>query len=86
MRGAELAVGDGPDRIYIVEPTGPIEDDPNLTDKRFPGNPTKSYRSRDPLRVTGEVAKWVGHAPEVLQEMKDHLERLRELGIEAIDD
>jgi len=84
--GAELAVGDGPGRIYIVEPTGSIEDDPNLTDKRFPGNPTRSYRSRDPLRVTGELADWEGHAPEVLQEMKDHLERLAELGIEAIDD
>jgi rifampin ADP-ribosylating transferase len=83
--GAELAVGDGPGRIYIVEPTGTIEDDPNLTDKKFPGNPTKSYRSRDPLRVTGELMEWEGHAPEVLQEMKDNLERLQQLGIEAID-
>ena len=56
--GAELAVGDGPGRIYIVEPTGHIEDDPNLTDKKFPGNPTKSYRSQHPLRVIGEVANW----------------------------
>lgn len=84
--GAELAVGDGLGRIYTVEPTGPIEDDPNLTDKRFPGNPTKSYRSRDPLRVTGEVVDWQGHAPEVLQAMKDHLAKLREQGIEAIED
>lgn len=84
--GAELAVGDGPGRIYLVEPTGPIEDDPNLTDKRFPGNPTKSYRSREPLRVTGELTDWEGHSAEVLQEMKDHLERLKQLGIEAIDD
>ena len=52
--GAELALGEGPGRIYIVEPTGPLEDEPNLTDKKFPGNPTKSYRSRHPLRVTGE--------------------------------
>ena len=74
--GAELAVGDGPGRVYLVEPTGPIEDDPNLTDKKFPGNPTKSYRSRDPLHVTGELAGWDGHAPEVLQAMKDNLERL----------
>lgn len=84
--GAELAVGEGPGRIYIVEPTGPIEDDPNLTDKKFPGNPTKSYRSRDPLRVTGELTEWEGHAPDVLQAMKDNLERLKQLGIEAIDD
>ncbi len=84
--GAELAEGEGPGRIYIVEPTGSIEDDPNLTDKKFPGNPTKSYRSRDPLRVTGELTDWEGHAPEDLQAMKDHLARLKELGIEAIDD
>jgi rifampin ADP-ribosylating transferase len=84
--GAELAVGEGPGRIYIVEPTGPIEDDPNLTDKKFPGNPTKSYRSRDPLRVTGELTKWEGHPPDVLKAMKDNLERLKHLGIEAIDD
>ncbi|MBU0581342.1 MAG: NAD(+)--rifampin ADP-ribosyltransferase [Candidatus Margulisbacteria bacterium] len=84
--GAELAVGEGRGRIYIVEPTGPIEDDPNLTDKKFPGNPTKSYRSRDPLRVTGEITHWQGHSPEQLKAMKDNLERLRQLGIEAIED
>jgi rifampin ADP-ribosylating transferase len=84
--GAELAHGDGLGRIFIVEPTGPIEDDPNLTDKKFPGNPTKAYRTRDPLRVTGELTDWEGHAPEVLQAMKDNLARLKELGIEAIDD
>src|SRR6478752_709986 len=56
--GAELAAGDAPGRIYRVEPTGPIEDDPNLTDKRFPGNPTRSYRTRHPLRVTDEVQEW----------------------------
>ncbi len=84
--GTELAVGEGRGRIYTVEPTGPIEDDPNLTDKKFPGNPTKSYRSREPLRVTGEVTDWEGHAPEVLQAMRDNLERLRQQGIEAIDD
>ena len=78
--GAELAVGDGPGRIYIVEPTGPIIDDPNLTDKKFPGNPTKSYRSREPLRVTGEIADWQGHSPEQLKAMKDGLERLRAAG------
>lgn len=84
--GAELAQGDGPGRIYSVEPTGPIEDDPNLTDKKFPGNPTKSYRTRDPLRVTSEVTEWQGHAPEQLQAMLDHLERLKQLGIEAIEE
>jgi hypothetical protein len=84
--GAELAVGDGPGRIYIVEPTGPIEDDPNLTDKKFPGNPTKSYRTRDAIRVTGEVKDWQGHSPEQLKAMKDHLERLKQQGIEAIEE
>ncbi len=83
--GAELALGEGPGRIYMVEPTGPIEDDPNLTDKKYPGNPTKSYRSREPLRVTGEVADWQGHSPEALKAMKDDLERLKRLGVEPID-
>jgi len=81
MWGAELAVGDAPGRIYIVEPTGPIMDDPNLTDKKYPGNPTKSYRSREPLRVTGEVADWQGHSPEAIQAMKDAIR-----GLEPIDD
>jgi rifampin ADP-ribosylating transferase len=84
--GAELAVGEGRGRIYIVEPTGPIEDDPNLTNKRFPGNPTKSYRSREPLRVTGEVVDWVGHPPERVKEMRDHLEKLKAQGVEAIEE
>ncbi len=84
--GAELARGDGRGRIYTVEPTGPFEDDPNLTDKKFPGNVTASYRSRDPLRVTGEVNGWVGHSPERLQEMKDGLARLKEQGIATIED
>jgi hypothetical protein len=84
--GAELAQGDGPGRIYIVEPTGPFEDDPNLTDKKFPGNPTKSYRTKDALRVIGEVAQWQGHSPEQLATMKEHLEKLKQQGIEAIED
>lgn len=84
--GAELAAGDGRGRIYIVEPTGPIEDDPNLTDKKFPGNPTRSYRSRAPLRVIGEVTAWKGHPPEQLQAMKDGLARLAAQGIQAIED
>lgn len=84
--GAELAVGDKPGRIYRVEPTGPIEDDPNLTDKKFTGNPTRSYRTKHPLRVVGEVLDWQGHSPEVLKNMRDHLDKLKRLGIEAIND
>ena len=84
--GAELAVGAGHGRIYIVEPTGSIEDDPNLTNKRFPGNPTKSYRSRNPFRIIGEVTAWKGHSPDQLKEMHDHLENLKQRGIEAIEE
>jgi len=82
--GAELAKGEGRGHIYIVEPTGPFEDDPNLTDKRFPGNMTASYRSLDPLRITGEVEDWVGHPPEQLQEMKDSLARMKQEGSDTI--
>jgi len=84
--GAELALGEGPGRIYVVEPTGPFEDDPNLTDRKYPGNPTKSYRTRDPLRVTGEITDWKGHSAEELKAMKDHLEQLSQQGVEAIED
>lgn len=84
--GAELAMGDGQGRIYIVEPTGSIEDDPNLTDKKFPGNPTRSYRTQYPLRVVDEVLDWKGHSPEELKKMSDHLDELKRLGIEAIND
>ncbi len=85
--GAELALGEGPGRIYIVEPSGRIVDDPNLTDKKYPGNPTKSYRSREPLRVLGEVMDWQGHSPETIKATKDNIERLiGQLGVEAIDD
>ena len=84
--GAELARGDGADRIYTIEPTGQFEDDPNLTDKKFPGNVTASYRSLDPLRVTGEVEDWVGHSPEQLRQMQDNLARLNaESRAEIID-
>jgi hypothetical protein len=89
--GCELAKGpegreDARERIYIVEPTGPFEDDPNLTDRKFPGNPTRSYRSRAPLRIVGEVAEWEGHSPERLKEMKDALARMEaEGGAEIID-
>jgi hypothetical protein len=82
--GAELALGEGAGRIYVVEATGPVEDDPNLTDKKYPGNPTLSYRSKDPLRVIGEVIEWQGHSAEELKRMKDGVERARQLGVEAI--
>ena len=84
--GAELAVGEGPGRIYLVEPSGPIEDDPNLTDKKFPGNPTRSFRSRAPLRVLGELVGWVGHPPAQVEAMRDSVARLAAQGIEAIED
>lgn len=84
--GAELAVGGGPGRIYEVEPTGRLEDDPNLTNKRFPGNPTRSYRTREAVRVVREVLDWEAHPPEVLRAMRDRLEELERQGVEAIDD
>ncbi len=87
---AELAVALGgigePGRIYVVEPTGPFEDDPNVTNKRFPGNVTRSYRTRHPLRIIGEVHSWQGHSPEMLQGMLDNLARLREQGLDLIED
>jgi hypothetical protein len=84
--GAELAFGEGPERIYLVEPTGSIEDDPNLTDKKFPGNPTKSYRSKHPFKVVGEISIWQKHSAEQVKAMKDGLAKLKEQGIEAIED
>ncbi len=84
--GAELAVGEGRERIYLVDPTGKIEDDPDLTDKKFPGNPTKSYRSTEPFRVVGEVSVWQGHITEQVKAMKDALERLKEQGINSLND
>lgn len=84
--GAELALGDGAPRIYLVEPTGPIEDDPNVTNKRFRGNPTKSFRSLAPLRVTGEVTGWQGHSPEAIKAMKDGLARLQREGRAVIEE
>lgn len=70
----------------MVEPTGPFVDDSNLTDKKFPGNPTKSYRSRAPLRIVGEVLEWEGHAPQRLRDMKDMVERRRRDGDDSIID
>ena len=84
--GAELAAGEGRQRIYIVEPVGLFVDDPNLTDKKFPGNPTKSYRSREPLRIVGEVMEWKGHTPDQLQQMKDGIARLIAAGKDVILD
>lgn len=84
--GTELAFGDGRERIYLVEPTGEIEDDPDLTDKKFPGNPTKSYRSKHPFKVVGEVTVWQGHPAEQVKVMKEHLEKLKEQGIHSLND
>ena len=88
--GAELATAlagsDERGHIYVVEPLGPFEDDPNVTDKKFPGNPTRSYRTRSPLRIVAEVEDWEGHSPEVLQGMLESLARLREQGLDVIED
>ena len=84
--GAELAAGEGHGRIYVVEPQGAFEDDPNVTDKRFPGNPTQSFRSREPLRVVGELTDWVGHSPERMQTMRDGLDALKRQGAAHIED
>lgn len=84
--GAELASGEGRERIYLVEPTGKIEDDPDLTDKKFPGNPTQSYRSTEPFKVVGEVSVWQGHPIEQIKAMKAGLEWLKEQGINSLND
>jgi Rifampin ADP-ribosyl transferase len=84
--GAELAIGEGRERIYLVEPTGSIEDDPDLTDRKFPGNPTKSYRSLHPFKVVGEVTIWQGHSPQQVKTMKDRLAKLKEQGIKSLND
>lgn len=74
---AELAAGDGAPRVYVVEPTGAFENDPNVTDKKFPGNPTRSYRSSAPLKVVGEVTDWTRLTPHALQEWRDRLTAIR---------
>jgi hypothetical protein len=88
--GAELATAltgsRGRGRVYVVEPTGPFEDDPNVTNKRFPGNVTRSYRTRHPMRIVDEVQDWEGHPPEAVQGMLEHLARLRAQGLDVIDD
>ncbi len=87
---AELAIGlagtEDRGHIYVVEPMGPFEDDPNVTNKKFPGNVTRSYRTRHPMRVIEEVQTWEGHAPEVLQGMLGNIARLREQGLDVIED
>ncbi|MEU6844405.1 NAD(+)--rifampin ADP-ribosyltransferase [Streptomyces sp. NPDC046716] len=77
---AELAAGDGTPRVYAVEPTGAFENDPNVTDKKFPGNPTRSYRSREPLRIVGEVTDWTRQTPEALRAWQDRLAAMRSDG------
>lgn len=84
--GAELAFGEEKERIYLVEPTGEIEDDPDVTDKKFPGNPTQSFRSKEPFRVVGEVKIWQGHSKEQIRMMKEGLEKLLEQGIHSLND
>ena len=84
--GAELAAGSGRGRIYLVEPTGEFEDDPNVTDKKFPGNPTQSFRSREPLRVVGELVDWVGHPAEKIEAMRAALDALQQEGTAQIED
>jgi rifampin ADP-ribosylating transferase len=84
--GAELAQGEGRGRIYIVEPEGTLEDDPNVTDKKLPGNPTRSFRTRQPVRIVGEITDWVGHSPEQLEAMREGLADLRRRGLAVIYD
>ncbi|MDR7086315.1 rifampin ADP-ribosylating transferase [Aeromicrobium panaciterrae] len=84
--GAEMAAGEGPGRIYIVEATGELEDDPNVTDKKLPGNPTRSYRSRQPVKIVGELLDWEGHTPEQIQGMRDGLARMQREGTAVIYD
>lgn len=84
--GAELALGEGRCRIYTVEPEGALEDDPNVTDKKLPGNPTRSYRSREPVRIVGEITDWAGHSAEQRQAMWDTLADLRRRGLAVIYD
>jgi hypothetical protein len=88
--GAELATAltgsDGRGRVYVVEPTGPFEDDPNVTDKRFAGNVTRSYRTRHPMLIVDEVQEWEGHPPAVVQGMLEHIDRLRSQGLDVIED
>jgi len=82
---AELASGDAPARVYLVEPTGNFENDPNVTDKKFPGNPTRSYRSKEPVKIVGEVTDWIRLTPEALQDWREKLENIKNTGGEIIN-
>ncbi|MGM0752546.1 MAG: NAD(+)--rifampin ADP-ribosyltransferase [Bacillota bacterium] len=84
--GAELAASESKERIYIVEPTGDFENDPNVTDKRFPGNPTRSYRSKSPLKIVAELSAWERHSDEDINHMLTSLKKLREEGKAVIYD
>lgn len=84
--GAELAAGEGKGRIYVVEVSGSIEDDPNLTNQKFPGNPTNSFRSKEPLYVVGEVNNWVGHTEEEIRARKEGIAQLMKSGAKIIED
>jgi hypothetical protein len=84
--GAELATAKSRERIYIVEPLGEFENDPNLTDKRFPGNPTRSYRSKSPLKIIAELSSWERHSDEQINHMISSLKKLHEQGNAVIDD
>lgn len=83
---AELAVGEGSGRVYIVEPTGPIEDDPNVTDQKFPGNPSCSYRTQEPVRIVGEIYDWKRLPEEALAQIRKRMEEATKLGVEAINE
>ena len=84
--GAELATSNSKERIYIVEPLGDFENDPNVTDKRFPGNPTRSYRSKSPLKIIAELSSWERHSDEEINNMLTFLKKLREQGKDIIYD
>lgn len=84
--GAELALGTGRERIYLVEPTGDIENDPDLTDQKFPGNPSMSYRSIHPFKIVGEVTVWQGHATEQVNAMKEGIAKLDAQGMGSLNE
>jgi hypothetical protein len=84
--GAELAYGNGPGRVYVVEPIGPIENDPNLTDKKFPGNPTNSFRAREGFKVVAEVTGWEGHPPEEIKAAREKIDLDLKNGAPIIED
>ncbi|MFA6977884.1 MAG: NAD(+)--rifampin ADP-ribosyltransferase [Ignavibacteriaceae bacterium] len=83
---AEIAVGEGSGRVYMVEPIGEVEDVSNLSHQKSQGHPWMSCCSREPLRVMGEITEWQVHSPEALKAMKDALAQLEQLGVEPIDD